>query len=78
MGLYAKDTKGLSKKLTNHYHSPYRIVSKLSPVHFKLCTLDNTPVSVPVHANRLKPCHDSTNRPIVPPASEIDKLQSCT
>ena len=69
-----KTRKGLSKKLTHHYHGPYRIVSKLSPVHFKLRTLDNRPVSVPVHANRLKPCYDPTDRPIVPPASEIDEL----
>ena len=69
-----KTRKGLSKKLTHHYHGPYRIVSKLSPVHFKLRTLDNRPVSVPVHANRLKPCYDATDRPIVPPASEIDDL----
>ena len=71
-----KTRKGLSKKLTHHYHGPYRIVSKLSPapVVANLQTLDNRPVSVPVHANRLKPCCDSTDRPIVPPASEIDKL----
>ena len=69
-----KTRKGLLKKLTHHYHGPYRIVSKLSPVHFKFRTLDNRPVSVPVHANRLKPCYDATDRPIVPPASEIDDL----
>ena len=48
-----KQRKGLSKKLLHNYHGPYRIVSKLSPVHFKLRTLDNRVVSIPAHANRL-------------------------
>ena len=49
-----KSCKGLSKKLSNNFDGPYRIVTKLSPVHFRLQTLDNRPVSVPVHANRIK------------------------
>ena len=48
-----KTRKGLSKKLAHNYHGPYRVVKKLSPVHFRLRTLDNRPVSVPVHANRM-------------------------
>eukprot|EP00795_Rhopilema_esculentum_P013630 gene13630-biopygen3615 len=63
-----KNKKGLSKKLLHNYHGPYRIVAKLSPVHFRLRTLDNRPVSVPVHANRLKPYYDPNDRPIEPPA----------
>ena len=62
-----KARKGLSKKLTHNYHGPYRIVAKLSPVHFKLQTLDNRAVSVPVHANRMKPYIDPDDRPIDPP-----------
>ena len=65
-----KKRKGLSKKLQHNYHGPYRIVAKLSPVHFKLRTLDNRPVSVPVHANRIKPYHDPTDRPIEPPVDD--------
>ena len=49
-----KNRKGLSKKVAHKYHGPYRIVSNLSPVHFKLRMMDNRPVSVPVHANRMK------------------------
>ena len=59
--------KGLSKKLMHNYHGPYRVVAKLSPVHFKLRTLDNRPVSVPVHANRLNTYYDPADRPIAPP-----------
>ena len=62
-----KSRKGLSKKLTHNFHGPYRVVAKLSPVHFKLRTLDNKPVSVPVHANRMKPYYDPSSRPIVDP-----------
>ena len=62
-----KTRKGLSKKLQHNYHGPYRIVAKLSPVHFKLRTVDNRPLSVAVHANRLKPYYDPADRPIEPP-----------
>ena len=65
-----KKRKGLSKKLLHNYHGPYRVVTKLSPVHFRLRTLDNRPVSVPVHANRMKPFYDPADRPIVPPDIE--------
>ena len=61
-----KTKKGLTKKLSHNFHGPYRIVTKLSPVHFRLCTLDNRVVSVPVHANRLKPFYDPADRPIDP------------
>eukprot|EP00795_Rhopilema_esculentum_P012828 gene12828-biopygen3009 len=63
-----KSKKGLSKKLLHNYHGPYRIVAKHFPVHFRLRTLDNRPVSVPVHANRLKPYYDPNDHPIEPPA----------
>ena len=33
--------KGLSKKLKHNWLGPHRIVEKLSPVHFKLCTITN-------------------------------------
>eukprot|EP00795_Rhopilema_esculentum_P001442 gene1442-biopygen10090 len=65
-----KSKTGLSKKLCHNYHGPYRIVAKLSPVHFCLRTLDNRVVSVPVHANRMKPYYDPADRPIVPPDIE--------
>ena len=35
-------------------------------MHFKLRTMDNRVVSVPVHANRLKPFYDPADRPIEP------------
>ena len=66
-----KSRKGLSKKLAHNYHGPCRVVAKLSPVHVRLCTRDNKPVSVPVHANRMKPYYDPSVRPISIP-SNID------
>ena len=65
-----KSRKGLSKKLAHNFHGPYRIVSKLSPVHFKLRTMDNRPVSVPVHANRMKAYYDPSDRSIAAPSFE--------
>ena len=59
-----KNRKGLSKKSAHNYHGPYRIVSQLSPVHFKLRTMDNCLVSVPVHANQMKLYYDPTDRPV--------------
>eukprot|EP00795_Rhopilema_esculentum_P006597 gene6597-biopygen8105 len=62
-----KTRKGLSKKLAHNYHGPYRVVKNLSPVHFRLRTLDNRPVSVPVHANRMKLYVDPSDRPTAAP-----------
>ena len=39
-------------------------------MHFKLRNLDNRPVFVPVHANRLKPCNNPADRPICPPDAD--------
>ena len=36
-----RSRKGLSKKLMHNWLGPYRIVDKLSPVHFKLRTITN-------------------------------------
>ena len=65
-----KHRKELSKKLLHNYHGPFRIVAKLSPVHFKLRTLENKPVSAPVHANRLKPYFEPKDRPIEAPQED--------
>ena len=54
------------KKLTDNFDGLFCIVNKLSPVHLKLCTLDNCMVSVPVHTNRLKPFYDPAAHPIDP------------
>ena len=61
-----KTKKSLSKKLSHNFHGPYRIVNQLSPVHFKLRTMDNRVVSVPVNANRLTPFYDPADSPIEP------------
>ena len=50
-----KSKKGLLKKLMHNYHGPYRIVARLSPVPFRLWNMDNRPVAVFVHGNRMKP-----------------------
>ena len=65
----------LSKKLMHNYHGPYRIVARLSPVHFRLGTMDNRPVAVPVHANRMKPYFDPNDRPIDPPSDLNDAFE---
>ena len=70
-----KSKKGLSKKLMHNYHGPYRIVARLSPVHFRLRTMDNRPVAVPVHANRMKPYFDPNDRPIDPPSDLNDGFE---
>lgn len=49
-----KGKKGLSKKLLHNYHGPYLVVEKLSPVHYRLRTCNNKPVSAIVHANCTK------------------------
>ena len=44
----------------------YRIIEKLSPVHFKLRTITNKKVAFSCHANRTKPFVDPNLRPIDP------------
>ena len=62
-----KTAKGLSRKLQHRWHGPYRIVQKLSPVHFRLHICNtNRAVTTTVHANRLKPVTDPDERPILP------------
>ena len=56
--------KGLSKKLMHNWLGPYRIVEKLSPVHFKLHTIANKKVAFSCHANCMKPFVDQILRPI--------------
>ena len=69
--VYTPKTKGLSRKLMHHWHGPFRVVEKCSPVHFKLHTCDNRLVSITVHANRMKPYHDPNSRPQIPPSIEL-------
>ena len=59
--------KGLFKKLMHNCLDPYRIVEKLSPVHFKLRTIAIKKVAFSCHANRMKPFVDPNLRPIDPP-----------
>lgn len=68
-----KPRKGLSKKLRHLWFGPYRVVKKLSPVHFELKTCDNRTVSTTVHANRLKPFVDPDSRPISHPDDDPDE-----
>ncbi|CAB4035677.1 Hypothetical predicted protein [Paramuricea clavata] len=66
-----KTKKGLSRKLMHHWHGPFRIIEKCSPVHFKLRTCDNRLVSITVHANRMKPYYFPDLRPQTPPNIEM-------
>ncbi|KAL9978457.1 hypothetical protein ACROYT_G015976 [Oculina patagonica] len=65
--------RGLSKKLLHNYHGPYRVVERLSPVHYHLRTCSNTPVTSIVHANRMKIYVDPHDRPITPPREDVDE-----
>lgn len=67
-----KTYKGLSKKLLHNYHGPYRVVEKLSLVHYRLRTCGNKPVSTIVHANRMKHFVDPNDRPITPPEDIVE------
>ena len=67
-----KTRKGLSKKLLHCWHGPFRIVKKMSPVHFRLKTMTNKPVTMSVHANRMKVYVDPRDRPIDPPDDNND------
>ena len=66
-----KTKKGLSRKLMHHWHGPFRIVAKCSPVHFKLRTCDNRLVSITVHANRMKRYYHPESRPQNPPINDF-------
>lgn len=66
-----KPKKGLSRTLQHRWHGPFRIVQKLSPVHFQLRTCNtNREVTGTVHANRIKPFTDPDERPILPPQDD--------
>ena len=64
-----KTREGLSKKLLHHWHGPFCIVKKISPVNFKLRNSANRLVAAPVHVNRITPFYDTNDRPIKPPNS---------
>ena len=67
-----KTYKGLSKKLLHNYHGAYRVVEKLSLVHYSLRACRNKPVSPIVHANRMKHLVDPNDRPITPPEAFVE------
>ena len=50
----------------HNWLGPYRIVEKLSPVHFKLRTITDKKVAFSCHANHMKPFVDPNLRPIDP------------
>ena len=63
-----------NRKLQLCYHGPYRLSEQLSPVHFRLSTIQNEPLKKTVHVNRLKPYFDAVdwkpNFPILPQEEE--------
>ena len=66
-----KPTRGLSRKLQHRWHGPYRVIQKLSPVHFCLRTCHtNREVTTTVHTDRMKPFTDPDERPILPPPQD--------
>ena len=50
----------------HNWLGPYRVIEKLSPVHFKLRTIINKKVAFSCNANRMKPFVDPNLRPIEP------------
>ena len=50
----------------HNWLGPYRIIEKLSPVHFKLRMIVNKKVAFSCHANRMKPFVELNLRPIDP------------
>lgn len=62
---------GLTRDYPRNYFiiitGPYRVVEKLNPIHYRLRTCRNKPVSSIVHANRMKHLVDPDDRPIEPP-----------
>lgn len=67
-----KTYNGLSRKLLRKYHGPYRVEEKLSPVHLRLRTCSNKPVTSIVHANHMKLFVDPCDRLIEPPSACVD------
>ena len=68
--------QGLSKKRLHLWFGPYRLVERMSPVHYRLRTSDNRQVTTMVRVNRMKPYLDPADRPINPP-EEDDITEPC-
>ena len=62
----------IPQKLLHCWHGSFEIVKKMSPVHFRLKTMTNKPVTMSVHANRMKVYVDPKDRPIDPPDDNSD------
>ena len=79
LGIHPKNTKGLIQEINPQFSQPQPHCRHISLVNFRLCTFDNRPFSVPVHANSLKPVYDATDRPIEPPLypPEAPDLADC-
>lgn len=62
--LYTPVTKpGLSAKLTHHWHGPYKVLTKLSDVTYKLQDPDNKSKTLTSHVNRMKSYVNPNDRP---------------
>ncbi|CAG2203350.1 Transposon Ty3-G Gag-Pol polyprotein,Retrovirus-related Pol polyprotein from transposon opus,Retrovirus-related Pol polyprotein from transposon 297,Retrovirus-related Pol polyprotein from transposon 17.6,Transposon Ty3-I Gag-Pol polyprotein [Mytilus edulis] len=57
---------GLSHKLLHPWRGPHRIISKTSPVNFKIESCDNKKHQQILHANRIKPFLDPDDPPDAP------------
>ncbi|CAC5393047.1 unnamed protein product [Mytilus coruscus] len=57
---------GLSHKLLHPWSGPHRIISKISPVNFKIESCDNKKHQQILHANRIKPFLDPDDPPDAP------------
>lgn len=67
-----KNRRGLSKKLSHHWHGPYTIIAKTSPVNYVIRAADNSRISTTIHVYRLKPYTDPSARPIRQPPEDVD------
>ena len=64
--------KGLTRKLAYQFHGPYRIIERLSDVHFKVKLPSNRRICSTIHANRMKPFYNPNDRPIGIPEDDDD------
>ena len=62
--------KGLTTKLLHKWHGPFRIIEKLSPIHYRI-ELNGRRIPTTVHIDRLKPYVDPTTRPVNVPDGDM-------
>ena len=55
--------KGLVEKLSSMWHGPFRLVEQISPVNFKVTTIDGKEIKEAVHVSRMKQHYAMDEKP---------------